>query len=384
MAFVLSAFAVVMLAVTVAYWLKGPGLDLHIYRQGIDAFQNGKNPYTGRYASNLNFTYPPVALLVLAPLTWFSFASTLAALWLITVVLLSFSIDLAARASGRGGPALRFRTLGWACLAVLVLEPVRSTLDFGQINVILMAMVVVDLLAVPKERRGWLIGLAAAIKLTPAIFLLIPLLERDWKTLGRGVGAAVAGGGLMAVLWPAASRTYWLKDFLNAHRVGTIGYEGNQSWNGLLHRFPFPADGSPALWVVLSLLTLVLGVVVARDCLARHERVQAMLAIALTGLLISPISWTHHWVWVALIPVVLSRGRASLPTPARRMLGAVLVTSIAAPYFWFRHGGAVSLRATSLTLIAFAALAVWAFSLERNKRRRSADLEAVPAQPLSS
>ncbi len=375
---VASVLAVVALAFTVAYLLKGPGLDLHIYRQGIDAWQDGRNPYSSTYSFGLKFTYPPVALLALGPLTWFSFPSTLAVLWLVSTGLLGVCLDLATRAKGRtSGRVLQFRTLGWACLAVLVLEPVRSTLDFGQINVILMAMVMVDLLAVPRGRRGWLIGLAAAIKLTPCIFLLIPLLERDWKSLGRGAGVAVAGGGLMAFLWPGASQTYWLNDFLNASRVGNLGYEANQSWNGLLHRAPFPAAWATPLWVTLSALTLVFGVIVARESLARHERVEAMLAVALTGLLMSPISWSHHWVWVALIPIVVFRRGRTIPKAARVGLGAVLVTSVVSPYFWFRHGGDLPLRASSLTVIAFAALVVWAISLEREKRKPREEQDAM-------
>src|SRR5581483_12201814 len=64
------------------------------------------------------------------------------------------------------------------CLAlplVTWLQPVRETLTFGQINLVLALLVLADLLVLaPRGSRltGVGIGLAAAIKLTPAVFIL--------------------------------------------------------------------------------------------------------------------------------------------------------------------------------------------------------------------
>ena len=366
LAYPAALLAMLAAAVVAAHLITPEGLDLSIYREGISAWQAGKNPYLLHFTDGLSFTYPPVALLALEPLTWLPFAWALGVLWFLTVALLAVVIDLASRHSGRaGGPAFRLRALGWATLATLVVEPVRSTMDFGQINVLLMLLVTVDLLGVPRRHRGWLIGLAAAIKLTPAIFLLIPLLERDWKSVGRGALGAGATTGLMAVISPGASSQYWFHDLFNPRRVGGISYEGNQSWYGLLHRFPFSVNGNEPLYVLLAALTLAAAVVVARHCLGQGQRVQAMMAVALCGLLISPISWTHHWVWVTLIPIVIFAPRHNLSMTVRAGLGVVLVTAILAPYWWWKHGGDLSLRAATLTVFAFVALVIWAVAAVR-------------------
>jgi alpha-1,2-mannosyltransferase len=262
------------------------------------------------------------------------------------------------------------QSVGWAGLAVILIEPVRSTLDYGQINTLLLALVVVDLLVVPKRHCGWLIGLAAAIKLTPLIFLALPLLARDGKAVARGLGVVAGTTGLMWLLSPGASRTYWTSDLLAAKRVGTIAYAGNQSLYGLLHRWPFPADGQGAVWLLLCAATAVMGLYVAHRCLANADRAAAMLALALVGLLISPISWTHHWVWVALIPpLLLTDGGRSLRSPTRSALWTLCAVSILAPYWWFTTGFPADMLVDSLVLTALGVLVVWSRSDHENAVR---------------
>jgi alpha-1,2-mannosyltransferase len=107
----------------------------------------------------------------------------------------------------------------------------------------------------------------------------------------------------------------------------------------------------------------VLGLFVAQRSLANDSRPAAMLALALVGLLISPISWTHHWVWVALIPPLLvTDGGRALRGQTRQALWTLGAVSVLAPYWWFTSGVAAEVLADSLVLTGFGVLVVWSHS----------------------
>jgi alpha-1,2-mannosyltransferase len=363
--YVVAGVLVVCAALYLARWGRGDGLDLQVYRAAVASWRGGHDPYNGSFTVHrLHFTYPPFALLVLAPLDWAPFAAIQIVLWTLSILALALAVYVVCRRSGcEGSRTLAAQSLGWASLTVVLVEPVRSTLDYGQINTLLLALVVVDLLVVPRRHRGWLIGLAAAIKVTPLIFLALPLLGRDAKTVARGLGALAGTSGLMWLLWPGPARTYWTSDLFAAKRVGAIAYMGNQSLYGLLHRWPFPSDGLEAVWLLLCAAAVVMGLSVARRCLADDRRVAAMLSLALVGLLISPISWTHHWAWVALIPPLLvADGGRSMRGPVRAALWALFGVSIVAPYWWFSTGLAADVLADSLVLSGLGVLVVWSRS----------------------
>ncbi|HVB92169.1 MAG TPA: glycosyltransferase 87 family protein, partial [Acidimicrobiales bacterium] len=305
--FIVSGLLTLAVVVYFVRWGHRDGLDLQVYRAGIRNWRSSGNPYASGFTiHHLPFTYPPFALLALSPFSFLPLPASLTLLWLLSIGALAVTVYLVSLRGGqRGGARLVARSVGWTSFAVLAVEPVRSTLDYGQINALLLCSVVVDLLVIPRRHRGWLIGLAAAVKLTPLVFLALPLLERDRKSLCRGVVAAAGASGLMWLLWPATARTYWVKDFSSVRRVGNVASVGNQSLYGLLHRWPFSGAGEPGVWVLLAAITIGLGLSIARQCLASERRALAILAIALVGLLVSPISWTHHWVWVVLIPPLL-------------------------------------------------------------------------------
>jgi len=374
---------VALVAAYLAHWARRDGLDLHIYRDGIESWRAGHNPYTQSFSiHHLHFTYPPFALWVLTPLTWASFAVTQITLWVLSIAALAAAVYAVCTRCGRaGGWLLLVQSIGWACLTVLIVEPVRSNLNFDQINALLLCMVVLDLLVVPRRHRGWLIGLAAAIKLTPLVFLAIPLLERDWKTAGRAATAALGATGLTWLIWPGVARTYWTRDVFEARRVGNVAYAGNQSLYGDLHRWPFPSGGQTTLWLVVSAATLIMGLAVAKRCLSDGRPVSAMLSLALVGLLVSPISWTHHWVWVALIPPVLLVDRRQVPRPSARAALLVLFSiSVLAPYWWYTSGFGLDCLGDTLSIGALAVLAVWSWPIiftGRHARERTPPTRTV-------
>jgi len=363
--YAVSGVLMVAAAVYLAHWGRAYGLDLRVYRDGIASWRTGHNPYDGVFTTrHLHFTYPPFALVALSPLAWAPFAATQIMLWALSIFALALAVYVVCRRGGwPGGWPLAARSIGWASLAVILVEPVRTTLDFGQINTLLLGLVVVDLLVMPKAHSGWLVGLAAAVKVTPLIFVALPLLERDWRAVARGLGVVAGTTGLTWLFWPHAAKTYWAHDLFAAKRVGNIAYAGNQSLSGMLHRWPFPSDGQAGVLLVLCGAAVLMGFSVAHRCLSRGDRAAAMLALALVGLLISPISWTHHWVWVALIPpLLLTDGGRSMRSPTRSALWARCAVSVLAPYWWFTTGLAAEVLADSLVLSGLGVLVVWSYS----------------------
>ena len=185
----------------------------------------------------------------------------------------------------------------------LWLEPVAQTLTFGQINLLLMFLVLLDLCQ--RDDRPWKgvgVGLAAAVKLTPSIFIGYLVLTRRFRAAAVASGTLLAGiaGGFL--LLPAASRRFWLDGlFLHAERVGGVPYVANQSINGALVRLFAGHGGAAPSWLVAASIVGLVGLALAAWAGSRGLDLLGVLTCALTALLVSPISWSHHWVWIALL-----------------------------------------------------------------------------------
>jgi len=369
------------------------GLDLRVYRDSARAWVDGRNPYSLTFTgSQLPFTYPPFALVILTSLTWVSFAVTQWLLWLASVAAATAAVVFVLRDRGFTGRApLWLGSLAFVCASMLVLEPARSGLDYGQIEAVLMFVVVADLLAVPSPYRGIAIGIAGAIKLTPLIFVLVLVVRRDRNSVVRAGLSFVVWTGLAWLLWPGLSRVFWHHDVSHPARVGPVTSPSNQSWYAVVHRPPFPATGSGAVWLVLALATLVVGTFVAWRCVQSQRQSLAVLSVALVGLLVSPISWSHHWVWVLLIPPMLIGQRRSDTQPVvRALLWGVVGLAVLGPYWWFRTGAAADVFQALLPVLTFAALAVWGsaeFTRWRREDRQSDPLvvekATIPEVPTS-
>ena len=346
-----------------AVWGSRYGLDLKVYRNSVALWRSGHDPYLATLGrSRLTFTYPPFALLALWPLTWASFAVTQWLLWAASVASATVSVVLVLRDRGFDiGQRLWCGAFSWSCLSVIILEPARSGVDYGQVELVLMLVVVADLLAVPSRYRGMATGVAAAVKLTPLVFLVVFLACRDVRSAARTLASFAACTALAWLLWPGLPRVYWDEVISHPARVGRASYAGNQSWYAILHRPPFPATGSAAAWLLLSLATLAVSGLVALRCARDDRRAAAMISVALAGLLISPISWTHHWVWVLLIPPLLAGRRGSeVPGAARTGLWAVIALTVTGPYWWFGGGIPADVLGALLPLCAAGTLAGWA------------------------
>jgi alpha-1,2-mannosyltransferase len=285
-------------------------IDLDVYRLGGHAWLSGADLY-GRLpptaeGARLLFTYPPIAAVLLSPLSLMpmAVAGTVLALCTIAlaaVVLKAFlsSLDFPWRAPGWA--------LAWLLPLALFLEPVRNTLAYGQINIILMALVTLDCLAgVPRWPRGALVGLAAAVKLTPAAFVLYFLLRRDYRAAATSAASFAIATGIGFLLAPRDSAQYWTRTIFQTGRIGSPAYAANQSIQAVLDRAgldPHTPAGA-AVWLAVSIIVLLLACRGMRQALAAGNNCWAVSVNAFAALLISPISWSHHWVWC--VPAVLT------------------------------------------------------------------------------
>ena len=266
-------------------------------------------------------------------MTWAPFAVTQGLLWGASCPRPTAAVALVLKDRGFAGGAARWcGAFAWACGSMLVLEPARSGVNYGQIEFVLMFVVVADVLRVPPPYRGIAIGIAAAVKLTPLVFIVLFAVRRDWRSVARAVVTFVACMAVSWIVWPGLSRVYWKQDIVDPARIGTIAYGGNQSWFAVLHRPPFAASGSALGWVAVSLATAALGIFVAWRCTGTGRRSLAIIAVALVGLLVSPISWTHHWVWVILVPpMLLGPRRHDTSAVVRVLLWGIVAITITAP-----------------------------------------------------
>lgn len=351
----LGAQLLVLAAVLVSYnggrWrFPAYRVDLDVYRLGSTALLHGQALYgtlppTGD-GQSLLFTYPPFAAIVLAPLALLPYWAACLALTLLTLGVLAAVLVTVLRALGARCD-WRVATL---LLAAEVLEPVLRTLYAGQLDLLLLALVVLDVLVdTPRWPRGLLIGFAAAVKLTPAVFVLYFLLRRDTRAAVTAVVTFLAATALGFLLAGADSVRYWTGALWDTGRVGEPTYAGNQSLLGLLAKAGVPAEERTAWWLPLVAVVLVLTAWGVRRALAAGEPTIALGLNAIGGLLVSPISWTHHWVWA----VVVLLGWAELARRTRRrglavLTGAGAVLFVAGPQWWWPRGGEVERHWTFL------------------------------------
>jgi alpha-1,2-mannosyltransferase len=227
----------------------------------------------------------------------------------------------------RGRAGSWWLTVALAAPAAIAVEPVRTTLSLGQVNLLLLALVL-GLDARGTRWSGVGAGLATAIKIAPGLLVAAQAVRSDWRALGRGVLAFVAATTMAAVLAPAATRTYFTSLLWDSSRPGGLDYLQNQSLRGVLARHA--PDHASLVWLLSALLVLALGAWVVR----RHRRdpFYALTAAALTGLLVSPVSWSHHWVWV--LPIVAVGVRSGLRSPVAWTALALLASTVLELVYW--------------------------------------------------
>lgn len=431
--------------------------DVYVYWYALNNWFSGNSLYDWYALPDYKmypFTYPPFGAWVLSPLTWFDY-ETAARLMIMAIALqTAVIVALVGRSLGWSWGSA-FAIAPWAAILVQqCLEPFTQSVGFAQVNTAMMALVMIDVAAPDSWKgRGVASGLAAAIKLTPAIAVLIFLLRRQWRSAITMVATSLTVTLLSWVISPGESARFFFDAMWDPQRAGDAYYTSNQNLKGFVAR-ALPENTWSIAWAITVALALVAAVwlclriqaaatsvvtphsasddaapgplnaatpatgatssaapatgaavsaVSAADAveLAASDAVAAPSAVATTpaapvlpenlatlltaavimtlGLLVSPITWSHHWVWglasvVALIAVALRLKSAPLAAVAL-VQGALFIM---APHWWFSHGQVNELHwnvveqlvGSSYTLAAIAsgvALA-WALPVQATAR----------------
>lgn len=298
-------------------------VDLHVYLGGAAAIDHPGTLYSYVYADQtpdfpLPFTYPPFAAVVFYPLHLLPFG-LVAFLWQVaTMAALYGAVRLSQRLMGVAtGAAGRRVAMLWTAVAIWI-EPLRSTFDYGQVNVLLMTAVLWAVYTTRWWLSGLLVGVAAGIKLTPAISGVYLVGARRWGAAVFSAVIFVATIGISVLVVGDQTRYYFTDLLGDAHRVGPIATSFNQSWRGGISRILGHDVGFGPLLVTAVAVTAVLAVLAWR-ALGSTDRLGRLLVVELFGLLLSPISWTHHWVWLVSLMIWAIHG------PVRERRGARIV-----------------------------------------------------------
>jgi len=309
----------VSVAVRLAWTYLAPNgtnfVDLHVYLGAAAALDDPGTLYSYVYDEQtpdfaLPFTYPPFAALVFYPLSRLPFGPVALAWEIGTLAALYGVVRVSQRMSGVPAGAGHRRAMLWTAAGIWI-EPVRSTVDYGQINVYLVLAVLWAAHSTRWWLSGLLVGIASGIKLTPAVAGVYLVGVRRFAAAGFAALVFAGTVGLSVALIGEQARYYFTDLLGDAGRVGPIGTVFNQSWRGALSRLLGHDAGYGPLTLAGIALTAALAVAAWR-ALDRgdgetgpgtRDRLGSLLAVELAGLLISPISWTHHWIWV--LPLII-------------------------------------------------------------------------------
>ncbi|MFY1598483.1 glycosyltransferase family 87 protein [Micromonospora sp. WMMD737] len=374
--------------------------DLKIYMRAMDWWAAGNPLYDyvqpDRVQGELYFTYPPFSALLLRPFALLPLGATVAIFTILTglAVVVTTRWLLAPVIARHGLP--RVFSLTVAVLLVLAVESTRETITFGQINMLLVVLILADLLfAVPRASRwaGVGVGLATALKLFPGIFIVYLLATRRWRAAAVASATAAAATLLAAAVAPRDSWRFWTHELWATDRVGRTDYTGNQSLLGLLSRITAPEKPHQLLWLLLVAAVAGYGLWRAARAARAGDTLTGLALTGLVGSLVSPITWTHHIYW--FIPAVVVLTDAALSADAttgegarrRRLLAALAVGTSALIVYGvvtFHDWGIAPVRTDSpgeflvrntyvlLSLLLLVALPV------RREYRRSPEMDSLP------
>ncbi|MEU0567646.1 glycosyltransferase 87 family protein [Nonomuraea sp. NPDC005983] len=374
------AWAVAVLVIVVAVvplvreWLTNPDdqrlVDLDVYRTGGQMILEGR-PVYGFFTPApqlLPFTYPPIAALLavlLAEMPWVT------AQWVWTAgvfvalgVAVGFSFRQVLGRQAPGGQVLGRQVLGkeapgrealgrhapWLFAFLMVacayLMPIRDQVRFGQIDILLVALCLADCAARrPWWPRGFLIGLATAIKLTPGVFLIYLLVTRQWRTFFMASFVAALLTLLPFAIIPQDAADFWFSALLDPERLGANAATTNQSIRGMLIRLYLPDGLTVGLWVVLVAVVGWFGFRAARDAYRADDPVTAVALVGLMAALLSPVGWIHHLAWVVVVlGAIVGDGR----DPVRLRVAAGVWLFFVVPIPWW----GVALKAADIPVLS--------------------------------
>jgi alpha-1,2-mannosyltransferase len=289
-------------------------IDLMVYRNASPFLLHGtlydwrQTQFSAQFP--LPFTYPPFAALVFLPLSWVPWVVVKFGWQIVSVVCLWWLVRLSLRLIARDRAdsvvfdedVWRRRAMLWTALA-LWFEPVRTTLNYGQINLLLAAVVLAGMVSSRSVLSGLSVGVTAGIKLTPALSGIYFLATKRWAAAIWSFVAFAATIALAYAVSPTQSTLYWFHLINDPTRIGPIASAINQSLRGALSRTVGHDVGTGPWWLVGAAVAVVLLVFALRAAVCAKDVLAGVLCVQFFTLLVSPISWSHHWVW--MVPALL-------------------------------------------------------------------------------
>lgn len=309
-------------------------VDLRVYRHAPPGLFDGSlyDFRLGEFSEQfpLPFTYPPFAALVFLPLSWVPWDVARVGWQVLSLGCLYWIVRCSMRLVAPGADP-RYALL-WTAGA-LWMEPVRITFHYGQANLVLVALLLAALSAGRDVLGGLGVGLAAGVKLVPAVSGLYFLARRRYAAAAWSAAWFAATVALGFAVAPEASRQYWFSLLGDATRIGPVGSAINQSLRGALARTLGFDVGTGPWWIGAVVLATALAGFALRSAVRAGDAMATIVVVQFYGLLVSPISWSHHWVWVlpALVWLVHGPVAARSAVRASALLWLLLVGSYLVP-----------------------------------------------------
>jgi alpha-1,2-mannosyltransferase len=345
-------------------WTLYP-VDFNVYRDGGLIIRHIRPPYNPKLADPLytwsrtallSFTYTPFAAVSFAVVSFVPPFLDSRLEEAVNVVALVAAAWCTMRALGWTNRRVLFGGALLGAAAGLLTEPVFRTIYLGQINIVLMLMVIWDLTQPDTGRsrwwKGFLTGVAGGIKLVPLIFIPYLLITRRFRQAFMAIGGFAFTVLVGFALAPHDSADFWFNGlFIQDGRTGFPGWSGNQSLRGLITRLAGGIAAGTVPWLVLAVVVAVAGLVAAALLYRAWHEMLGLLMTALVGLLCSPISWDHHWVWV--VPGMMAAGHyATVGWRSRRRVAGDGPGA-------FRHGRALALSCGALAVAGLLVFFPW-------------------------
>ena len=308
--------------------------DYEVYRGAVQSWLSGHGLYdavypTGNVGPMLPFTYPPFAALMMAPVALLPSSAAGWAWVLMSIAACPVLAALLVRQAPGAGSSLRPTSIV-ACalvsLGLMLSEPVMHGLFVGQVSIFIVLVSLVDAAGiVPQRWRGFLVGVASAVKLIPLVFVPYFMVTRQWRAVRNslvGFGAATLLG---FAAMPQESVRYWTVLVFDVSRVGGVGLSRNKSLLGLMTRWGLGDAGW--LWLILGAAIAAAALWRARRHYVRGEELAATLVVGSLSIILTPISWPHHQIWVPLVALYLLLLRRRWPV----IVGSLLLACYSAP-----------------------------------------------------
>lgn len=343
---------VTVLAVVLAYlliswsFIKAPifGLDFGVYISGGQSILDGAGELYSKTYNTLLFTYSPFSALFFSVLALFGLDAGLTIFTTLSMIIAAltalYGVRFVFQAKNIGAVLMHPWLRPLAIVAagfIIALGPWRETTAFGQINILLLGMIMADYLIKAKRwPTGVLVGIAAGIKLTPLVLGLYFLCTGNWRALRNMAFGFLGTVALGFILLPKESVAYWFQLLPDTSRIGGAGYVDNLSIKGAILHFMGPDFAVNLPWFALSLLLVILTGWTVWLAQRQGQPTTGLAITILLMLLISPITWSHHWVWIAVLMAVLASNLRLMPRDRQWLRGTGLALLIlAVPIFLY-------------------------------------------------